>query len=471
MFPKHPSLNFSVDYIFDFAPHPMWIYDVSTLRFLRVNREAIRVYGFTNEEFLSLTLKDIRPEEDVPILMEAIKHIYQRDDDYFKRSFVRHKKKNGTVFPVLIKSNLIPHKELTIEMVTAIDISEQKRSEDLLKQSNRRLKHIQKIAKLGYWRRDVNSDLSDWSEETYRIFGRKPHAFEPTLENVINAFHPEDRYLLTDDLLDHLQPDKFISFEHRIQRADGSIRWVHQEIQLIPDNSGEPLYIEGIIQDITNQKEYESRLEISNKRFAMAMLASDQKIWELDHTRNTILHSMIINAGQEQIIEEPFGKDSSWCNKIHPDDIDWIWESFHEHLCDTEITSGKLEYRIRKSDGSVGFVTDTYYIQRGEHGVPLKTVGCMTDVTVGRKQLERIKDQNKALRDIAWHQSHTIRSPLTRIMALLNLYKSNEGELLSFDRLLTLIDEAVIEIDTEIHKIVKITHTNNQKDERNITDR
>lgn len=54
----------SQDVIFDLCPHPMWIYDIETLAFLKVNKEAIRQYGYTEEEFLSMTIMDIRPKED-----------------------------------------------------------------------------------------------------------------------------------------------------------------------------------------------------------------------------------------------------------------------------------------------------------------------------------------------------------------------------------------------------------------------
>ncbi|WP_437398654.1 PAS domain-containing protein [Flagellimonas lutimaris] len=471
MFPKPPSFDLSEDCIFDFSPHPMWIYDVKTLKFLKVNQEAVRLYGYTKKEFLSLTLESIRPKEDIPILTTAIKDIYQRDDGYFKKRLIRHKKKDGTVFPVHIKSNLIPHKDKTLELVIAIDITEPKKSEDLLILSNNRLNRAQRIAKLGYWRRNLESNIMEWSDETYRIFGYGPQTIEPTMKNMIKAFHPEDYQLLTKELLDRIRSGKLTSFEHRIRRGKDTLSWVHQEIQLVKCSKGTPMYLEGIIQDITDRKEHEQQLESSNERFSLAMLASNQKIWELDHANNTILHSIIIGDGQEQIVKESFTKESSWFSKIHPDDIDRVWESFGKQLSDTERSQGKLEYSILLKNGEVGYVIDTYYVQRGSQGEPIRTIGSMTDVTLTRKQLERIKDQNKALSDIAWLQSHAIRAPLTRIMALSNLYRSKGEDILSIDRLIQLIDEAVGEIDTELHKIIKITNDNNPNGQRNITGR
>ena len=108
MFPQQTNFELPEDCIFNFSPHPMWIYDADTLRFLKVNHEAVRQYGYSEKEFLSITLEDIRPKEDIHVLSNAIKNIHQRDEGYFKKRLVRHKKKNGTVFPVHLKSNLIP---------------------------------------------------------------------------------------------------------------------------------------------------------------------------------------------------------------------------------------------------------------------------------------------------------------------------------------------------------------------------
>lgn len=470
MFPQQTDFELPEDFIFKFSPLPMWIYDTGTLRILKVNHEAVRQYGYSNKEFLRLTLEDIRPKEDIHILTEAINDVHQRDEGYFKKRLIRHKKKDGTVFPVHIKSNLISHNDRRFELVIAMDITKQKESEDLLLLNNNRLSRSQRIAKLGYWRRNLKSDLSEWSEETFRIFGYEPHSFTPTLENITNAFHPEDRHLLSDDLLNHLEPGKLTSFEHRILAANGSLRWVHQEIQLVKDSKGTPISIEGIIQDITERKEQEQRLEKSNERFSLAMLASNQKIWDLNHASNTILHSKIISDGQEQIVKEPFTKKSSWFGKIHPDDIDRVWGSFYKHLSNQGSSHGKLEYRIRLKNGDIRYVTDTFYVQRGNLGEPIRTIGSMTDVTETRKQLEKIKTQNKMLQDITWLQSHAIRNPLTRIMSLITLYRSHGEAALSIDRLIELIDKAVNEIDIELHKIMKLTNTDNHNDEGDIID-
>ena len=61
--------------LFESNPHPMWIYDRDTLAFLAVNDAAVHDYGYTRGEFLAMTIKDIRPPEDVPSLLEKVSRV------------------------------------------------------------------------------------------------------------------------------------------------------------------------------------------------------------------------------------------------------------------------------------------------------------------------------------------------------------------------------------------------------------
>src|SRR5213075_214136 len=82
--------------LFESNPQPMWIYDRETLAFLAVNDAAVEHYGYSHEEFLRMTVKDIRPPEDVPWLLEKISAIKPG----MNSASSRHLKKNGRLFPV-----------------------------------------------------------------------------------------------------------------------------------------------------------------------------------------------------------------------------------------------------------------------------------------------------------------------------------------------------------------------------------
>lgn len=125
--------------LFKSNPNPMWVYDLETLKFLDINQAAIINYGYTLEEFLSMTLKDIRPQEDVSKLMDNL-----RTAEYgFEYSAGwKHLKKDGSIIDVEIRSNAIEYKGRKAKLVSAIDVTWRKISEEEIQKSREELRAL-----------------------------------------------------------------------------------------------------------------------------------------------------------------------------------------------------------------------------------------------------------------------------------------------------------------------------------------
>src|SRR5260370_11906774 len=89
--------------LFILNPEPMWVYDVETLQILDVNEAATQRYGYSRPEFLALTTKNLRPQEDVPKFLELLPH----EPNIDRSGPWRHKLKDGTVIQVLITSHSV----------------------------------------------------------------------------------------------------------------------------------------------------------------------------------------------------------------------------------------------------------------------------------------------------------------------------------------------------------------------------
>ncbi|MBI3169334.1 MAG: GAF domain-containing protein [Chloroflexi bacterium] len=122
--------------LFESNPHPMWVYDIETLQFLAVNKAAITHYGYSHRQFLSMTLKDIRPPEDIPLLLNDIENSGEGDQ---VPTEWRHRKKDGTLIHVEITSHSILWLDRKARLVLAHDITERKQAELLLKQRDKEL--------------------------------------------------------------------------------------------------------------------------------------------------------------------------------------------------------------------------------------------------------------------------------------------------------------------------------------------
>jgi PAS domain S-box-containing protein len=115
-------------------PHPLWLFDRETLRFLDVNEAAVRNYGYSREEFLGMTIEAIRPSDDVPALHDRLQAAHP---GLHAPTFWRHRKKDGTVIDVEITSHDLDLHARPTRLVSAIDVTARKRAEDALRARER----------------------------------------------------------------------------------------------------------------------------------------------------------------------------------------------------------------------------------------------------------------------------------------------------------------------------------------------
>ena len=134
--------------LFASNPVPMWVFDRSTLRFLAVNSAASRRYGFTETEFLAMTIKDIRPEEEVPGLLKSVSrrlHGLQEPEVW------KHRKKNGTIIDVELVCHSLDFHGNDAMLVAAYDITEQNRSRQMLKESENKYRVLFEDSADAFW--------------------------------------------------------------------------------------------------------------------------------------------------------------------------------------------------------------------------------------------------------------------------------------------------------------------------------
>src|SRR5215470_17355446 len=116
--------------LFESNPQAMWVYDLTTLRFLAVNDAAVDHYGYSRAEFLDMTIKDIRPPEDVELL-EA--YLASENGEVENAGEWRHRKKDGTVINVDVTSNRLTFGDRPAEFVLVHDVTERKKAEKALR--------------------------------------------------------------------------------------------------------------------------------------------------------------------------------------------------------------------------------------------------------------------------------------------------------------------------------------------------
>ncbi|MCZ4319951.1 PAS domain S-box protein [Aequorivita viscosa] len=442
---------------FDISPDPHCLVGFDG-KLKKYNKAFKDILGYTDTEIMNTPIFNyIEIDGDIASFLKGLKANADSISSFESSLLTKSGDTKWLRWSVTLKT------EAKIIIAVAKDITEQKLAEQELETAYLQLKNAQKIAKLGYWSRNLDSDISEWSEEMYNIFGYSPSNFSPSLANIANSFHPEDRDLLFLDPPTLLEPGKIKSFEHRIITSSNKIRWVRQELRLIADETGKAIRLEGTLQDITESKEYQRQLAYSNERFSLAMQVSNEMIWDIDHAKNTITRGKGYERTLQYNSSEPLAKDNSLFSKVHPEDLPGLWESLQNAFLDKEKHLWEQEYRLILEDGSIAYFVDRCYISRDSEGRPIRSIGSALDVTASRQQLEQIKRQNKNLREIAWLQSHVIRAPLSKIMGLVYLWEL-DGADVSSKEVFPMIKDAADELDEVIHEITHKINTFENED-------
>lgn len=138
---------------------------------------------------------------------------------------------------------------------SCFDIEERKRAEEALRQSESRLSLAQSTAHLGYMQMNADTTQVIWTDETFRILGIEPRAFEPTVNRFYEFAHPDELEEMKRAHEHYLRSGIVHEFEWRIVRPDGEVRWIQMNPDITRNEHGEPVRFSATILDITERKE------------------------------------------------------------------------------------------------------------------------------------------------------------------------------------------------------------------------
>jgi diguanylate cyclase (GGDEF)-like protein/PAS domain S-box-containing protein len=192
------------------------------------------------------------------------------------------------------------------------DITQRKRIEEALRDSEKRLQRSQEIAHLGSWEFDIVNNILTWSDEVYRIFGLQPREINATYEACLEAMHPDDRAAVDAAYSNSLREGRdTYEIEHRIvRRHSGEIRHVHEKCQHVRDETGRIIRSEGMVQDITERKRAEEAIRDSEEKFRMLLNSAAEAIYGIDTNGKCIIcnASFLRQMGYEKE-EDVLGKN------------------------------------------------------------------------------------------------------------------------------------------------------------------
>jgi PAS domain S-box-containing protein len=362
---------------------------------LKVNEEMCRMFGYCREELEKMTVNSIAYPEDTNISTSFIKKALSEktQHDRFDKRYIH---KDGHIIWGHVSSSLVhdPHGKPLYFISHVQDITEHKRAEETLRQSEERLRKAQVIASLGNWEIDLKSKTFWGSDETFRIYGIERKTDFTSSDSFRAVVLPEHEQRLEKSLWNLIKEKKEYNEEFQIRRvSDGQIRHIHSKAELVCDQNGKPIKVNGVSQDITEYKKIEEARRLSEKQFYTLADQSPNMIFI--NVKGKVIY---VNKACEEIVgyrsDEFYTPDFDFMTLIAPESAGIVQEAFRKHLKGEDI--GSYEYTMITKDGSKKNVINS--VRLIEYGGERAILGVVTDITARKQSEEALRDSEERYR-------------------------------------------------------------------------
>ncbi len=393
--------------LFEKNPCVMWICDTVNFKFIEVNQAAIDKYGYSWEEFMKMSLKDVKTAEDIANLDDAFS---DESETYRDRGIVEHYRKNGESIFVDVKTNRVNYAGKPCSLALLNDVTDRVRKEKEIKELNKKLEQriiesdknnaelakanqryefVSKAANEAIWDLDLETNIISFGGSYKEMFGYSYPNDKIELRKIQHILHPDDIGRVNKSIADALSnpSQRFWEGYYKVIKKGGGIVYVHDRAYIIyNEHTGKPVRFVGAIQNITQEKKSEEALLEQMKKVNI-IIQSITDIFYVVDTNFDLLYSntaMEILTGKTK--EELRGKN--------------IWDIFN----DVDISLPKSEFEKallekKESEFEMEYREKTYLVALHYSEIGLTVSG--KDVTTLKRREEEIKSYAKFLKEIS----------------------------------------------------------------------
>ena len=305
-------------------------------------------------------------------------------------------RKDGARVPVLVAGALF--EEGGNEGVAfALDLSEQKRVEEALRESENYLAEAQRLTHTGSWALDgTTREALYWSEEMFRIFGFDPQQGFPERDQWLQRIHPEDRDRVKREASDRMFLQKVhADVEYRIVLPDGTVKHIHGLTHPVFNSNRELVEVVGTAIDVTERKRAEEKIQQSEMQLRQILDFTPQLVAVLGPDRSRLYTNQAALDYFGLTLEQWQGSGPP--RFFHPDD----WERIARET-QSKFLSGspfETEARFLRKDAKYRWFLLRYNPVRDEQGCVIRWYLAATDIEDHKQAQQRLQDENVALRE------------------------------------------------------------------------
>ena len=363
-----------------------WIVDLEG-RFKDVNEVACKMLGYEREELLAMSITDIESAETADDTKQRIEKIKKTGKDRFE---TKHRCKNEMVIDVEISVVIQSSQNLLVVFVH--DITERKKAETAIKESEERYRNVIDISPDAII---VHAEGKIVLTNNAAVQAVGASGINDLLgKSAIEFVHPDDRGIAVRRIVDLLQSGKPAPlFEERMIKMDGSV--IDVEVAAVRTNfKGKPASLV-VLRDITERKLTQKALQESNERFQLAMMATNDGLFDWNLESNELYYS----PGWKKMLgyeDYELPNDLSiWENLTDSEDVKKSWE-LQQKLLSKQIDRFVMEFKMKHKNGHWVDILSRAEAIFNDEGKPIRIVGTHTDLTE-RKKAEDALRKNEAV--------------------------------------------------------------------------
>ncbi|QIN77622.1 PAS domain S-box protein [Rubrobacter marinus] len=342
------------------------------------------------EEMLGKTFHELFPKEQADAFQQSVRRaLEEREPNTLEYDLLigdRQRWFEATFSPMLEDK----------VFAVARDITERKKSERALRESESSLAAAQRMARVGNWTIEVEEDEIRWSDEMFRIFGYAPQEFVVTYKRFVRMVHPDDRRLVQGSIREALYGDgRRHSLDYRLRRPDGEVRSLHSQYEAVLGEDGRALRLVGTSQDVTERRRAEEELRESEERYRAVIEQAGEGIFLFDPSTKRILEANLAFQRMFGYAAEELARMKVY--DLIPEDPEGVDRNVARAVESGHLLVGEREYR-RKDGTRIDVLVSGSVISYSGNQVVCSVIH---DVTERKRAEEALQENHAILRGVA----------------------------------------------------------------------
>lgn len=381
------------------SPGIIYLFSLRPYSILFANRTAEEFFGLDNDAFRQMgtqVFEHIIHHDDLPATFQFLREISQVRDAEVRTLEFRMKPRSGDYVWMRNYFSVFRRDEegIATEIIgNILNIQVEKEATEKLRESEKRYRQAEALTHIGHYEWDLATDLVLWSEELFRIYELDLNLPPLTATEIFALTHPEDLPKVQSLMQQALADLKPYSFYYRMVMADGRIKIVQSQGEIITGDDGKPVKVAGTLQDITEKQNLIEQLRHSEEMYKQAE--------QLAHLGNFNWNVQTNELSISDEIYRIYGLDPAtdtfsfdrYVSMIHPEDRENAVALMREVL-EKNMTRENI-HRIIRPDGTIRYVYSVGQMKVDAAGKPQRMVGSAQDVTERQLLIEQLQESQK----------------------------------------------------------------------------